>query len=138
MPVSDEATILSALQQGVTAAVAASSNPTLPIQYVDVDFSIPDDKKWLEIVYLPNNRTGDFWSNQQNHQGMMRLILHWPNDGDGAYVALALLGSVCDYFAVGQILSGVQIYEIPGFSGALREGDELLYPVSIRYQSYRS
>ena len=138
MPIDDEGTILSALQQAVTAAVAASTDPTLSVKYLDVAHTIPASQKWLELVHIPNNRTGDFWSNNQMHQGIFRLILHWPNEGAGIYSPLALLGSVGGYFSVGQNLSGVQIYEIPGFTGALREGNETLYPMSIRYRSYRT
>lgn len=129
--------ILSALQKGVTAAVAQSDNPALPVQYVMVPFATPNDQKWLEIVWIPNNRTGDFLGDEQNHRGIFRLILHWPNQGTGAYEPLRLLGSITRYYAKGRLLSGVQIYATPQVTGLIEQGDEILFPVSIYYQSYR-
>jgi hypothetical protein len=134
----NEADIISALQQGVTAAVAASTSPALPVKYLEVGFTEPDDGKWLEIVWIPNNRTGDFWGEEKNYQGLLRLVLHWPNNGAGVYTPLGIIGSIADYFHKGRLLSGVQIYETADFTGTVANGDETLYPVSIRYQSYRS
>ena len=138
MPVADEETILRDLQAGVVAAMAASSDPDLPVKYLDVAFTVPNDKKWLEVAVIPNNRVGDFWGNEQVHQGLMRLILHWPNNGAGIYTPITLLGSIAGYFSVGLVLSTVQVYEVPGFTGGLPEGDEVLYPASIRYRSYQT
>lgn len=134
----DEIEIISVLQKAVTAAVAASDNSALPVSYLDKDFTKPSDQKWLEIVHIPNNRTGSYWGNQKDHRGILRLVLHWPNDGDGIYPPLELLGSITDYFDKNRVLSGVKIYDIPDYTGALREGDETLYPVSIWYMSFRN
>lgn len=133
-----EATIIRALQRGVTAAVAASTSPTLSVKYLDVAHTKPDSGKWLEVVHIPNNRMGDFWGGEQNYQGMLRLVLHWPNDGTGIYVPVTLLASITGYFFKGRVLSGVQVSDIPDYMGAEREGDETLYPASVRYRSYRT
>lgn len=133
-----EVAILRALQQAVTAAVAASSMPSLPVSYIETAFAVPQDQKWLEVVWIPNNRSGDFWGDEKNHQGLLRLVLHWPNNNSGAYVPLALLASIGSYFSNGKLLSGVQIYATPDFQGTIQGGDDLLYPISLRYQSYRS
>lgn len=132
-----EEAVLRALQQAVTAAVASSGYPTLPVAYVDVKFTKPDDQKWLEIVYLPNNVQGDFWGDEKTYRGVLRLILHWPNEGGGAYGPLGLIGAIGDYFPVGRVLSGVKIYSRPDFTGVLEEKGDVLYPVSIRYESFR-
>lgn len=134
----DEAEILAALQQAVTAAVAASDDAALPVSYIDMPFAVPNDQKWLEIVWIPNNRIGDFWGDSKNHQGLLRLILHWPKSGEAAYEPLNLLGSIGVYFHNGRLLSGVQIYERPDYTGTVDGEDDMLYPISIRYQSYRS
>lgn len=134
----DEAAIISALQKGVTAAVTASTMPALPVSYLDVDFNVPSDQKWLELVWIPNNRLGDFWGDQKNYQGILRLVLHWPNKGMGVYPPLELLASIAGYFTKGRMLSGVQITEPPDLTGALADGDEMLYPASLRYSSFRS
>ena len=134
----NEPDIIRALQRGVTAAVAASTAPTLPVKYLEVPFTEPNDGKWLEIVWIPNNRNSDFWGDEKNYQGLLRLVLHWPNSGGGVYTPLGVIGSIADYFHKGRMLSGVQIYEAADFTGSIANGDEILYPVSIRYQSYKS
>lgn len=133
----DEVAILRALQQGVTAAVAASGTPTLPVAYIDRAFVEPDDSKWLEVVHIPNNRIGDFWGSEKNYRGLLRLVLHWPKGDFGPYAPLEMMQSICAYFTKGLDLSGVQIYALPDYVGAIREDDEILYPVSIRYTSLR-
>ena len=133
----DEVDIIRALQQGVTAAVAASDDATLPVSYLDVAFNVPADQKYLEIVHVPNNRQGDFWGSAKRYRGILRLVLHWPKNAGGLYSPLTLLGSIGDYFYKGRVLSGVEIYEIPDYTGAVREGGETLYPISIWYQSLR-
>lgn len=133
----DEEAILRALQGGVTAAVAASTTPDLPVSYVNVRFDKPLDGKWLELVWLPNNIQGDLWGDEKNYRGILRLILHWPNDGDGVYRPLVLLGSIADYFPNGRLLSGVQIVGRVDLTGVIMDDHEMLLPVSLRYQSYR-
>lgn len=138
-----EPAIIQALQTAVTAAVAASTSPSLPVKYLMVGtaggpaFTPPDDQKWLEIVWLPNNRTGDFLGDEKNHRGILRLVLHWPNGGGGIYEPTLLLQSIGSYFTKGRLLSGVQVYATPDPSGIIEQGTEVLLPVSILYQSYR-
>lgn len=130
--------IIRALQQAVTAAVGQSTQSTLPVAYLDLAFAKPDKAPWLEIVWLPNNVQGDLWDHDgKTYRGILRLILHWPNSGGGIYRRLALLGSIADYFVKGLDLGGVQVYELADLTGVIPEGNETLYPLSIRYQSYR-
>lgn len=133
-----EADILGSLQGGVIAAVQACSDPDLPVAYVDVAFTKPDDQKWLEVIHIPNNRTGDFFGQEKNYMGLLRLLLHWPNDGAGPYRPLELLASISEYFTNGMLLGAVQITQPGNYSGALREGDEVVYPLELRYVSYRA
>ena len=138
-----EPAIIQALQTAVTAAVSASTAPTLPVKYLLVGssagstFTPPADRKWLEIVWLPNNRNGDFLGDEKNHRGILRLVLHWPNDGGGIYEPTLLLQSIGSHFSKGRLLSDVQVYATPDLSGFIEQGDEVLFPVSILYQSYR-
>lgn len=135
----DESDIISALQKGVTAAVAQSDLTTLPVKYLmkNPDFSAPADQKWLEIVWIPNNRTGDFLGGEQNYQGLLRLVLHWPNTPTAVYPPLDLLKSITRYFTIGKTLSGVQVYAIPRFDGMVENGSETLFTATILYRSYR-
>lgn len=141
----NESEIVSALQKGVVAAVAASDQPALPVKYLLVDsdgtddggFTVPDDKKYLEVVWLPNNRRNDFRGDEKNHRGILRLVLHWPNQSTGIYAPLELFASITRYFTNGKLLSGVQIYGTPDPTGMIEDGDEVMFPVSIYYMSYR-
>lgn len=130
------ATILEILQNVAIDAVAASLVPTLPIKCVAIGFTPPNDQKWLEIIFLPNNRNSDHWGNETNYRGTMRLILHWPNDSAGPYVPMALLDEIAAAFTKDALLQGVQIYEKPDLTGVLDMGAETLYPCSIRYQRF--
>ena len=133
----NEPAILSALQKGVTAAVAQSNAPTLPVKYLLKTFTIPQDQKWLELVWLPNNIRGSFLGNEQNHRGILRLILHWPNNGSDVYGPTNLLASITRYFTNGLVLSGTQVVGFPQPSGIIEDGDDTLFPVSIHYHSYQ-
>jgi hypothetical protein len=136
MSIIDDGAILEKLQDGVAAAVAASTAPTLPVKYVGRSWEPPNDQRYLEVVFIPNN-TNDFWGDEQNYRGMFRMVLHWPNDDAGALPPLALIKSIAGYFSKDRLLQFVQIYETPKLGGILEMGHETLYPVSLRYQSFR-
>jgi hypothetical protein len=133
----DDVLILEALQTGVTAAVAASDAPDLPVKYVGRHWQPPADQKWLELVFIPNNRKGDFWGNEKNYRGLFRLVLHWPNADVGAYPPMIVLASIARYFTKGLMLQSVQIYEIPDFAGVLENGQELIMVATLSYQSFQ-
>lgn len=140
-----EKAILEALQKGVIAAVAASSEPTLAIKCAGISLTKPNNGKgWLEIIHIPNNVTNEFWGDGKTHRGIMRLILYWPIDGQGAYPPITLIESIAAYFYkglklvdVGNTVS-VSINDNPNFMGILEETPEVLYPVSIRYQFFKA
>jgi hypothetical protein len=129
--------ILEQLQKATTAAVEASTMPDLPVKYIGRTFKVPADQKYLEIVFIPNNRTGDFWGNEKNYRGLYRLILHWKNDDAGAYPPMIVLSSICAYFDKERLIGNVQITDLPDGIGAIEEGVEMLYPASIRYACHR-
>ena len=137
MTMMEDGDILKKLQTAVIAAVAASNTPLLPIKVIGRTFVPPSTQKWLEIVWIPNNPTGDFWGDEKNYQGMIRLILHWQNDDAGAYPPLAVIASIAGYFGKDMFIPGVKISENPNLTGALENGTETLYPVGFRYQSFR-
>jgi hypothetical protein len=134
--------ILQILQTATIAAVEACDVPTLPVKYVartttGGTFEIPNDQKWLEVVWLPNNRSGDYWGDEKNYRGTLRLVLHWPNNDAGAYEPMQLLSQITSPFTKGTLLQDVQIYDNPDSGGVLEMGAENLYPASIRYTCFR-
>lgn len=132
----DDGAVLETLQKATTQAVTLSTTPTLPIKFVSRTFVPPNDQKYLEVVFIPNNKPDSFYGNEQNLYGMYRLILHWPNDDAGAYAPLAAIKSIMGYFSKGLWLSGVKICETPKLMNVLPDGAETLYPASLSYSSF--
>lgn len=136
-----EQEILERLQKATIAAVASSILPTLPIKHVGRTFTIPDDGKYLEIVYIPNNVKNEFWSDGKTYRGLFRLILHWGLDNAGAYPAMRAIASVSAYFAKGAIFQTeavrVKVYEAPDLTGVIEVAPEMLFPVTIRYECFQ-
>jgi hypothetical protein len=136
-----EKEILQALQTATTAAVAASIMPTLPVKYRGRNFVIPDDDRWLEIVQIPNNVNGEFWSAGKTYRGLFRLLLHWSLDDEGAYEPLDVIASVSAYFPIGAIFQSggikVKVYQEPDLTGVIETPPEQLFPVTIRYECFQ-
>lgn len=137
-----EKAILESLQKAVIAAVAASTLPAAAVKYVGRNFTKPSDGKWLEVIYIPNNLTNEFWGSEKTHQGLLRLILHWPMVDRGAYDPLTLVETIAGYFSKGLILTDagntvrVRITDVPNLLSVLEEPPEILFPISIRYQFF--
>lgn len=135
--------ILEAIQKAVTAAVAASSTPTLPVKYIGRNFTPPNTGAWLEIVHIPNNVNNEFWADGRTYQGMFRLIFHWQMNDSGAYQALSIADSVASYFTKGLLMTEatgavrVKVTDNPDLMGVIEEVPELILPVSIRYQFFK-
>jgi hypothetical protein len=131
--------ILEALQKGAIAAVAASTNPSLPIKVVGRTFQIPDDQKYLELVFIPGDNPRESWGKDETKQGIFRLILHWPINDAGAYAPLDVLASVVGYFDKDVPLQSgpvtVKIYMNPTGFGVVENEKENLYPASIFYRA---
>lgn len=129
-----EMQIVQAFQQKVIVAVAASILPTLPIQFIDVEFETPEDQKWLELVHFPNNSPDRTWGDEEVNRGIFRMILHWPKDGSGVYAPLQLIGSISASFVKGSKINGLmQVLNKPKSMGELVEVAERLFPVSVEY-----
>jgi hypothetical protein len=132
-----EADITKALQDAVAAAVGASTLPALPIAYLDRVFTPPNDSKYVEIVQIPNNPDGEFWNDERNYAGILRVILHWPINNEGRYPPVRALDSIAGYFIKTRALSnGVKLTSVPNFTGPLEGKGDMLYPFSVRYQRF--
>ena len=129
-----EKSILQALQQKVIEAVAASIVPTLPIKFVDVAFTIPNDQKWLELIFIPNNASDRMWGDEEVYRGILRLVLHWPNNGAGAYKPLSLISSILSSFSKDEKIGGLlQLLNKPKLMTTVQSGSENWYPATIEY-----
>lgn len=134
---SDNELILRALNGWVKDAVA-SVNPVLPIAFLGRNFSPPADGKYFELVWIPSNRNNDFWGDEKNYQGSMRIILHWPNDDAGAYEPLRLFDSVLSWFKKADTPGVVKLLSTPDVMQPLEQGSEILYPATLRYRYFKS
>lgn len=124
------------LQAAVKAAVAASSRPTIPIQFLGRIMTPPADQIWLEVLHVPANRADGYWGSERTYRGALRLILHWPNDDKGAYPPSALLDSISGWFTRGRRMGMVKVQQLPDASSPLDLEAETLYPVTIRYDGF--
>lgn len=126
--------ILQALQQKVIEAVAASTIPTLPVKFVGVSFVTPNDQKWLEIIHIPNNPSDRTWGDEEVNRGIMRLVLHWPNNGAGAYRPLEIMASIMSSFTKYEKIGGLlQILNKPKSMSMIENGSENWYPATVEY-----
>lgn len=141
-----ESKILTALQKGVMAAVAASSTPALPVKYVGRAQKAPNDGKWLELIFIPNNIENEFWDSGKTYRGILRMILHWPMNDAGAYLSMEVLQSIVAGLSKGTVLKddpssptvNVKITDNPNLLNVLEEPPELLLPASIRYLVFKA
>jgi hypothetical protein len=130
-----EDVILQSLQDAIKEAVAQSSNPDLPVSFVGLTFTVPNDQKYLELVYLPNNGSDRYWGNEKAYQGVFRFVLHWPLGAP--YPPMQLIASIAQYFDKTKNLNdSVQIVYAPDLTPPIREGGEMLYPATMRYQRF--
>lgn len=129
-----EKSILQVFQQKVIEAVAASTLPTLPIKFVDVAFTVPNTQKWLEVIFIPNNPADRTWGDEEVYRGIMRLVLHWPNNGAGAYKPLELISSILSSFSKDERIGGLlQILNKPKLMTTVQSNSENWYPATIEY-----
>lgn len=132
--------ILQALQTATIAAVAASTMPALSMQPVGRTLAPPPDK-WLEIVHIPNNINGEFWDAGKTYRGLYRLLLHWPVTDEGAYDPMDVLASISAHFPIGALFQkddvSVKIYQEPDLDGVIQRAPELIFLVTIRYETFQ-
>ena len=129
-----QANIIQGFQNAVKDAVAASTKPLLPIKFIGLAFSVPNDQKYLEIVHIPNAPAFEAWGEERLEQGAFRLILHWPVGAP--YEPVRLLEQITGHFQKDRRFSGFKVGGVPTFGGTLENGTENLYPATVRYQQF--
>lgn len=136
--------ILEALQKAVIAAVAACSDPDLPIKFVGIPFDAVSKNTWLELIYIPNNITNDNWGNEKTYRGILRLLFHQTMGSAGPYGLMDLAQSVVAGFAKGSVFADpannvrVRITDLPDLKSVLEEPPELLLPISVQYEFFKA
>lgn len=125
--------ILRALQAAAKEAVIASSLPDdFPIAPVKIDFVKPQDKKFLELIFIPNDPDDRYWSGDQMRAGMFRMSLHWPR-GHEVYKPMRHIAEIAGYFDKENTYGGVKLQQQPKIDSPLDNPDEIMYPSTIYY-----
>lgn len=134
-----ESTIIKLLQQRVTTAVDGK----IPVKYLGMNMKKPSNDKYWEVVYIPNNVENEFWGAGKTYRGMMRLLLHWPQNNKGIYEPTRELERVAGYFEKGIELQDsttntkVILTDNPDMGGVYEEEGYLLLVLTIRYQCFK-
>lgn len=142
-----ETAILKALQAAAIAGYGASTLAALSgwtndtrLKAIGRTFTPPNDGKYLEFLQIVNNRQGEYYGDERTYQGILRIILHWPNNNEGAYEPMTHLDSVADYFKKTRDFAQdgitVKIYGVPDAGGMISDGGELLFPLSLPYRCF--
>lgn len=135
-----EADISSSLYTAVAAVVTASSIPALPVKYPLRTFVAPNDGKYIEVVQIRNNNDNETWDTGRTYRGILRVILHWPNNDAGAIAPSRFADEIASGFPKGSIYwngaAKVTIQDHPDAGSMIDTPQDCLFPVSIEYQCF--
>lgn len=132
-----ESKILNLLQKKVTEVV----NNVYPVKYINTNMKAKD--KFWEIVYIPNNIEDEFWDSGKTYRGIMRLVLHWPQDSKGVYKPMEEVERVANGLEKGLELFDdvnsvkVSITDNPDCTGVIEDEGKLLIPLTIKYLCFK-
>lgn len=132
-----ESKILNLLQKKVTEVV----NNVYSVKYINTNIKAKD--KFWEIVYIPNNIEDEFWDEGKTYRGIMRLILHWPQDNKGIYKPMEEAERVADGFKKGLELFDdknhlkVTLTDNADCTGIVENEGKLLIPLTIKYLCFK-
>lgn len=134
-----ESELVKILQRSVTSAVGDS----IPVKYIGVNFKKPSNDKYWEIVYIPNNIKNELWGRGKTYRGIMRLILHWPQNNKGVYTPMEEVERVAAYYEKGKKMvsldgtTKITITDNPDLGGIYESESSLLLPLTIPYLCFR-
>lgn len=132
-----EKEVIEALQASVVTAVASSTNPNMPVKFLNVSFNVPDSGAWLELIYIPNPPPDPMWGNEKIFRGIFRILLHWPNNGGGSYQALTYLDNIASSYDKYKLInSKLHLLKNPRLSSVIEKDKELLLPLTLEYCSF--
>ena len=132
-----ESKILNLLQKKITEIV----NSVYPVKYVNTNIGNID--KFWEIVYIPNNIENEFWDEGKTYRGILRLILHWPQDNKGIYKPMEEAERVADGLKKGLELFDEEnhfkltLTDNPDCTSIVEDEGKLLIPLTIKYLCFK-
>ena len=114
------------------------------VKCININFNPPVDKKWWEIVYIPNNPENEFWSGQdKTYRGLFRLLLHWPQKSQGIYKPMEEVERVANGFPKDLELFSedntvkVIITDTPNVTNIVEDRPQLLIGLTIKYTCFK-
>lgn len=121
------------------------ASPKLPFAWPNIDFTPPDDSKYIEVIHLPNVPTDYALSNDTVgiHQGFLQANVRWvPNVGTIEPNHIA--GLIAEHFRKGtRVITSefnIRIYSHPTIAALVRANSrennpQPFVPVSIPYRT---
>lgn len=114
------------------------------VKCLNINFNPPVDKKWWEVVYIPNNVEDEFWADEnKTYRGIFRLILHWPQKSQGVYKPLEEVERVAKGFPKNLELFSednsvkVIITDIPNVTNILEDRPQFMIGLTIKYTCFK-
>lgn len=114
------------------------------VKCININFNPPVDKKWWEVVYIPNNPENEFWSGQdKTYRGIFRLLLHWPQKSQGIYKPMEEVERVANGFPKDLELFSdddsikVIITDTPNVSNIVEDRPQLMIGLTIKYSCFK-
>lgn len=113
------------------------------VKCVNINFNPPVDKKWWEIIYVPNNVEDEFWADEsKTYKGILRLILHWPQKSQGIYKPLEEAERVANGFPKNLKLYSedesvkVIITDTPDVTNIIEDRPQFMIGLTIKYTCF--
>lgn len=114
------------------------------VKCLNINFNPPVDKKWWEVVYIPNNVEDEFWADEnKTYRGIFRLILHWPQKSQGVYKPLEEVERVAKGFPKNLELFSednsvkVIITDTPDVTNILEDRPQFMIGLTIKYTCFK-
>lgn len=128
------------IMRGMFGAAIVASGQTYPIKIPGRTFNPPNDQKYIELINIKNDTQSRTWGNEQSFSGTFRFVLHWPAVDDGPYPPSQILLDIKTQMHKGRIIrhgaAQIKIFDHGSIQDAIEDGAEILYPLSVPYQSF--
>lgn len=126
-----EAIISNTFLTAVGNAVAAVT-PVLPVQNPGIPFDVPNGGQYVEVIQIRNNPSGEYYGDERTYMGILRLLVHWPNDKAGEIPALTYLDALAAQFPKGSLM----LYDVPEIGSVVEDQGQRFYPLTLRYRQF--
>lgn len=124
-----------------TAVKAVTDALTLPVKWPNTNGPVQADT-WLDVVLIPTGEAKSGWNDLEADQGLLNLGVN-VNPNTGRVAATACLDALKAKFAQGVRFfdtSGqyvVECYAAPRPGQPFESGQKTVYPLQVRYRSFR-